>query len=70
MIHDKPHFKTLHGKFGITTFALALTVAAGGAVSFRRFGLLTKLPDHLQTRLKWVHRNVSSVLSKLTNPKS
>lgn len=63
VIHDKPHFKSVHGKLGVTTFAAALLAAAGGIFSFRRFGLLTKLPDHLQPQLKWVHRNVSKFLA-------
>ena len=57
--HDKLHYQSVHGKFGLATFIFAMLAAAGGALSFRRFGLINKLPEPLQPRVKWAHRNVS-----------
>merc|ERR1712130_577738 len=57
MNHRKPHFQTVHGKFGLATFSAALLVAGGGVVSFRRAGLITKLPEGLQPKVKWAHRS-------------
>ena len=60
MLHDKPHFVSLHAKFGLSTLVLGFLAPLGGAVSFRRFGLLQRFPDRLQMRIKWFHRNVST----------
>ena len=37
---------------------LVFVVAAGGAVSFRKLGMLHRLPDQWQGPIKTVHRNV------------
>ena len=57
--HGKAHFQTLHGKFGLCTFLTAVAVAGGGLVSFRRMGLITRLPGSVQPKVKWLHRSVS-----------
>ena len=59
MLHDKPHFRSIHAKFGLATLVLGFLAPLGGFVSFRRFGLLQRFPDQLQMRIKWFHRNVS-----------
>ena len=47
-----PHFTTLHGKLGVGAVALTLMSAAGGAVSFRRLGLLQRFGHKTQLRIK------------------
>ena len=59
MLHDKPHFVSIHAKFGLATLVLGFLAPLGGAISFRRFGLLQRFSDRLQLRIKWFHRNVS-----------
>ena len=34
-------------------------MAVGGAIGFKRFGILTKLPEQLHPIVKATHRNVS-----------
>jgi hypothetical protein len=59
VVHGKQHFQSLHSKFGLATFIMAIVAPLGGLVSFRRLGLLQRVPDKLQPRIKWLHRNVS-----------
>lgn len=59
VLHDKPHFVSIHAKFGLATLVLGFLAPLGGAISFRRFGLLQRFSDRLQLRIKWFHRNVS-----------
>ena len=60
VIHGKRHFQSLHAKFGLATFILAVIAPLGGLISFRKLGLLQRFPDKLQPRIKWLHRNVSA----------
>lgn len=62
VLHDKPHFRSIHAKFGLATLVLGILAPLGGVVSFRRFGLLQRFPDRLQMRIKWFHRNVRHLL--------
>jgi hypothetical protein len=34
-------------------------VAGGGVVSFRRAGIINRLPERMQPAIKWGHRSVS-----------
>lgn len=52
----KVHFKSWHGLFGVVITAAAVLAAVGGAVSFRRVGILAKLPAHVQPLVKAAHR--------------
>lgn len=56
--NGKSHFKTTHGKFGLVTIILTAAAPLGGILSFRRFGLLPRLPVNLQAHVKWLHRKV------------
>lgn len=56
-----PHFTTLHGKLGVGAVALTLMSAAGGAVSFRRLGLLQRFGHKTQLRIKQLHRALGPV---------
>ncbi len=59
VVHGKVHFKSLHAKVGLAVFILSIVAPLGGVVSFRRLGLLQRLPEKLQPQIKWAHRNVS-----------
>mmetsp|Transcript_11039 Transcript_11039/g.33104 ORF Transcript_11039/g.33104 Transcript_11039/m.33104 type:complete len:226 (-) Transcript_11039:49-726(-) len=61
VIHGKAHFKTTHGKFGLATVVLSAVAPLGGVLSFRKFGLLTLLPEILHAPTKWAHRKVGMV---------
>lgn len=54
--NGKPHFKTMHGKFGLATMVLTIGVPLGGIISFRKFGLLQHLPSRWHAPTKWLHR--------------
>ena len=58
ILHGKPHFGSLHAKLGFAASVLTLLVAAGGLASFRKLGILQRLPEALQGPIKAVHRNV------------
>ena len=58
VLHGKAHFQTLHSKLGIAASSAVVLVAAGGLVSFRKLGLLQRMPDLLQAPVKTMHRNV------------
>jgi Eukaryotic cytochrome b561 len=55
-LHGKPHFTSLHGKVGALTLLLLLLTTLIGGLSFRRLGLLPKLPTEAQPKVKWAHR--------------
>jgi hypothetical protein len=63
VLHGKPHYTSLHSRFGLAVLVLGCIAPAGGVVSFRRFGLLQRFPEKAQTRLKWLHRNVRTRFS-------
>ena len=60
VVHGKTHFKSWHAKVGLAVFILSIGAPLGGVVSFRRLGLLQRLPEKLQPQIKWAHRNVST----------
>lgn len=57
-MHGKTHFKSVHAKVGLAVLILSIVAPLGGMVSYRRFGFLQRLPEKLQPRVKWAHRNV------------
>ena len=59
VVHGKAHFTSWHAKVGLTVFILSIVAPLGGVASFRKFGLLQRMPEKLQPRIKWAHRNVS-----------
>ena len=59
MLNGKAHFTSLHGKVGVLTLALLGASPLLGSLSFRRLGLLQRLPEGLQPHVKWLHRLVS-----------
>ena len=59
VVHGKAHFTSWHGKVGLAVFILSIVAPLGGVVSFRRLGLLQRLPEKMQPQIKWAHRNVS-----------
>ena len=59
VVHGKAHFTSWHAKAGLTVFILSIVAPLGGVASFRKFGLLQRMPEKLQPRIKWAHRNVS-----------
>jgi Eukaryotic cytochrome b561 len=54
--HGKLHFQSLHGKIGLGATIAAPTAALGGALSFRKLGLLTHVSPTVQARVKALHR--------------
>lgn len=54
----KPHFRTLHGRFGLAALLLGIAAPLGGVLSFKSLGLLKGASEPVQTRVKWVHRKV------------
>ena len=66
VVHGKAHFTSWHAKAGLTVFILSIVAPLGGVASFRNFGLLQRMPEKLQPRIKWAHRNVSQ--SALSHP--
>lgn len=59
-LHGKSHFTSFHGKVGVLVMALVAAAPALGFLSFRKMGLLTRLPAEQQSRVKWAHRLVSA----------
>jgi hypothetical protein len=53
------HFVSTHAKVGLATMVLGMMAPIGGAVSFRKLGLLTLLPTAMQPIIKMGHRYVS-----------
>ena len=60
VVHGKAHFTSWHAKVGLAVFVLSIVAPLGGVVSFRRLGLLQRLPERMQPQIKWAHRNVST----------
>jgi hypothetical protein len=60
--YRKVHFKSWHGLLGAEITAAAMLAASGGLVSFRRIGLLAKLPAHVQPLVKAAHRYSGSAV--------
>ena len=58
-LRKKPHFTSLHGKVGVIALVLVGAAPALGFLSFRKMGLLTRLPAEMQPKVKWAHRLVS-----------
>ena len=54
--HFIDHIKSWHSLLGVVAIAGAGAAALGGAVSFRRIGILAKLPAHMQPLVKAVHK--------------
>ncbi len=63
VVHGKAHFTSWHAKVGLAVFILSIVAPLGGVVSFRRLGLLQRLPEKMQPQIKWAHRNVSIIRS-------
>lgn len=61
MNNGKDHFRTTHGKFGVITVIVTMVAPLGGILSFRKFGLLPRLPSNLHAPIKWLHRKVGLV---------
>ncbi|CAK0780506.1 hypothetical protein CVIRNUC_005075 [Coccomyxa viridis] len=61
VVHGKAHFTSWHAKVGLTVFILSIVAPLGGVASFRKFGLLQRMPEKLQPRIKWAHRNIGLV---------
>ena len=53
---SKAHFTSWHGCLGIVVFSSMLLNVLGGALAFKRIGLLQRLPKSLQARVKTAHR--------------
>lgn len=56
MNHGKSHYTSWHGKIGLGACLAGLAAVAGGAVSFRKLGLLQRFPEPLQAQIKLAHR--------------
>lgn len=50
------HFVSTHAKVGLATMVLGMMAPIGGAVSFRKLGLLPLLPAAMQPVVKTAHR--------------
>ena len=59
-LHGKPHFTSYHSYAGLAAFVLALVAPLGGLVSFKRLGMLTKLPQSYWAPVKLAHRKAGS----------
>lgn len=57
--NGKQHFTSLHGKVGNINTWLAVATPVGGIFSFRKLGLITRLPEPWHPFIKWLHRCVS-----------
>jgi cytochrome b-561 domain-containing protein 2 len=60
-LHNKQHFKSLHGKVGLFTTILSLAAPTLGVLSFKKLGLLTKLPAEWHPAVKWLHRLIGAI---------
>jgi hypothetical protein len=60
--HGKQHFKSYHGKYGLASVVLAWAAAFGGALSFRRLGILQRFPADIQPVLKAAHRSIGPIV--------
>ncbi|GLC46618.1 hypothetical protein PLESTB_001223600 [Pleodorina starrii] len=54
----KPHFMSLHAKFGLATLVLSILMPLWGLVSFRRMGFIQRFPERWQPRIKAAHRQL------------
>ncbi|KAL6766195.1 hypothetical protein ACKKBG_A35060 [Auxenochlorella protothecoides x Auxenochlorella symbiontica] len=54
--NGKQHFTSLHGKVGNINTWLAVATPVGGIFSFRKLGLITRLPEPWHPFIKWLHR--------------
>lgn len=54
----KSHFMSTHAQFGLATLILSALMPLGGLLSFKKVGLLQKLPERLQPHVKTMHRTV------------
>lgn len=60
-IHNKQHFKSLHGKVGLFTTLLSLAAPTLGVLCFKNLGLLSRLPSEWHPFIKWVHRMIGAI---------
>lgn len=58
VLHGKPHFVSLHAKFGLATLVLSILMPLWGAASFRRLGIVQRFPERWQPRIKALHRQL------------
>ncbi|KAG2492371.1 hypothetical protein HYH03_009319 [Edaphochlamys debaryana] len=58
VLHGKPHFVSLHAKFGLATLILSTLLPLWGLVSFRRLGIIQRFPERLQPVIKMLHRRL------------
>ncbi|GLI61584.1 hypothetical protein VaNZ11_004000 [Volvox africanus] len=57
----KPHFVSLHAKFGLATLILSILMPLWGLVSFRRMGIIQRFPEVWQPRIKAAHRQLGFI---------
>ncbi|KXZ44862.1 hypothetical protein GPECTOR_61g815 [Gonium pectorale] len=57
----KPHFMSLHAKFGLATLVLSILMPLWGLVSFRRMGLIQRFPERWQPLIKTLHRQLGAL---------
>jgi hypothetical protein len=62
IIKGKMHWKVWHSKIGLVVTIAAMLAAIVGTVSFRRTGILAKLPAHVQPLVKATHRYSGPVI--------
>ncbi|CAD7703573.1 unnamed protein product [Ostreobium quekettii] len=60
--HGKEHFLSRHAKVGLATLIFTALAPLIGAASFKSLGIFETLPMWLQQRVKWIHRNVGTVV--------
>ncbi|KAK9804058.1 hypothetical protein WJX73_000197 [Symbiochloris irregularis] len=56
ILNQKQHFHSWHAIIGFTTVMLSYVAAIGGALSFKKLGFLTKLPEQWHSPVKSAHR--------------
>ncbi|PNH10254.1 hypothetical protein TSOC_003067 [Tetrabaena socialis] len=58
ILHGKPHFMSLHAKFGLATLVLTTLMPLWGLVSFKRMGIIQRFPERLHPLIKQLHRQL------------
>ncbi|KAG1681103.1 hypothetical protein FOA52_015544 [Chlamydomonas sp. UWO 241] len=56
--HNKRHFQSTHSQVGLATLVLTVLAPLGGAISFKRLGLIHRFPEVWHSRIKWLHRKL------------
>ena len=60
-LHEKPHFKTNHGKVGLSTLILSLLSSMGGITSFKYLNIISCVPEEYHGLLKFAHGKVQYI---------